>query len=152
MVEVKLLLIESVDSLHVLHALLEDLHLLLESNLLLSLVVSILSSELLELRGVLLLLLASLLHVFLLKLLVLDEELLDLLLVLLDDIVSLSDKSLLNLIELLLIVSSHIKELLLHGVDEVINIVTLLLEGLNVFLVLAFELVHKVLDELNLLI
>ena len=55
-VEAKLLLIELVDSLHVLHALLEDLHLSLKSDLLLALVVGILAHDFLELLSILVLL------------------------------------------------------------------------------------------------
>jgi len=51
-VELELLLIESVDALHVLHALLEDLHLLFELDLLLCLVVGVLGPELLKLLRV----------------------------------------------------------------------------------------------------
>ena len=84
-VETKLLLVELVHGLHVLHALLEDLHLGLELDLLLSLFVGVLTHHKLEISGVLGLLLLPLRQVVGLDGAVVFEEVLDFVLVSVED-------------------------------------------------------------------
>lgn len=59
-VELKLFLVESVDSLHIFHALLENLHFLFKLDLLLCLVISVLGSKVFELLSVVLFVISSL--------------------------------------------------------------------------------------------
>ena len=60
-VELELLLVETVHGLHVLHALFEDLHFLLELDLLLSLIVGVLAPQVLQLLSVVFLVFSALL-------------------------------------------------------------------------------------------
>ena len=91
-VEGQLLLIELVNGLHVLHALFEDLHLGLQLDLLLSLLVSVLAHDVFELLGVGCLLLLPLVQVAGFDLLMLIEEVLNLLFVPVEDSGSLTIK------------------------------------------------------------
>ena len=84
-VEVELLLVELVNGLHVLHALLEDLHLGLELDLLLSLLVGVLTHNKLEISSILSLLLLSLRQVVRLNGAVVFEEVLDFVFVSVED-------------------------------------------------------------------
>ena len=150
-VEIKLLLIQAVNSFHVLHALLKNLHFFLKLDLLFSLIIGILSPKLLELRCVLVVILGSSAHAVFLKLLVLQKEGLDLILVSLNDLITLSLELLLDLLELLVIIGSHVEELLAHGFDKVVNIVILLFERLHVLIILLLELVNEGRNKLVLL-
>ena len=114
----------------------KNLHLLLKLDLLLSLIVGILGSQLLELGGVVLIVVRPSAHALLFKLLVLSKKSLDLILVSLDDLVTLSLELLLDLLKLLMIIGSHIKELLTHSLNQIINIIILLFKRLNVFFIL----------------
>jgi len=76
-IKAELLLVELVYSFHVLHAFLEDLHLRLQLNLLLSLFIGILTHDFLQLLRILLLLFLALLQKAGFDDLVLVEELLD---------------------------------------------------------------------------
>lgn len=80
-VELKFLLIESVDTLHIFHALFKDLHFLLELDLLLSLIIGILGSKLFELLRVRLFIFRTLVLEMLFQFLVLLKEVLDLVLI-----------------------------------------------------------------------
>ena len=150
-VELKLLLIKSVHSFHVFHALLKNLHFLLKLDLLLSLVISILGLEFLELISVLLIVLRPPMHTLLFQFLVLSEKLPDLLLIFLDDVISFSQEGLLNLVKLLVVVDPHIKELLAHSFDQIIDVVILLFQSFYVFLILLLQLVDKAADQVALL-
>lgn len=99
-VELKLLLIESVHALHIFHALLEDLHLLLKLDLLLSLIIGVLRAELLELLRVGFFVIGTLVLEVLLQLLVLLEEVLDLVLVTLEDLAALVIERFLDVVQL----------------------------------------------------
>lgn len=81
----------------------------------------------------------------------LSEQSLDLIFISLDDLISLPLELLFDLLELLMVVGPHIKELLTHGLDQVVNIIILLFQRLDVFVVLLLELVHELLDEVILL-
>ena len=91
-IEAQFLLIQLVDGLHVLHALFKDLHLSLELDLLLGLLVGILAHGALEVRGVVILLLLPLVEVVLLNVAMLLEEVLNLDLVALEDVTALAVK------------------------------------------------------------
>ena len=117
-IEAELLLVELVYSLHVLHAFLEDLHLGLQLNLLLSLFVGILTHDFLQLLRVLLFLFLALLQKAGFDNLVLVEELLDLLSVAVKNVHSLSVEFRLNRLQLLVVVLTHLAELRLHALNE----------------------------------
>lgn len=88
-VKLEFLFVELVDGLHVLHALLKNLHFFLKLDLLLSLVVCVVVSDILELLLVLLLdILAMVLMLFLIFLLLL-EQLIDLVFIRLQDLAAL---------------------------------------------------------------
>jgi len=69
----------------------------------------------------------------------------------LDDFTSFSDESSFDVINLVMIVLTHVSELLSHGFNELINIIILLLDLLDVFFILALQLINKSLDEYILL-
>lgn len=88
-VESKLLLVELVDGLHVLHTLLQNLHFSLKFDLLFGLLVGVLAHDVLELLSILFFLLLALKQKVVLNTLVLLEEVLDLLLVAGEDLATL---------------------------------------------------------------
>ena len=151
-VEIQLLLIQPVDGLHVLHALLQDLHLLLELDLLLSLVVRILGLVVFKIRGLLLLLIVLHLQELLLRLLVQLEQSLDLSIVLFEQSVSLAHELGLNLFELGFVVDAHARELELHIADQLIDVVVHQLHLLHVVLVLLLDGLLKLLLQFLLLL
>lgn len=95
-VKVELLLVQAVDSLHVLHALLQDLHLLFELNLLLGLIVRVLRLVIFQVRSLLLFFIVLHLQELLLGLLVQLEQCLNLSVILLQQSVSLTHELRLN--------------------------------------------------------
>jgi len=117
-IEAEFLLVELVDSLHVLHAFLKDLHLRLQLNLLLSLFVGILTHDFLQLLCVLLLFFLALLQKAGFDDLVFVEELLDFLSVAVKNVHSLSVEFRLNRLKLLVVVLTHLSELRLHALNE----------------------------------
>ena len=121
-VENKLLIIESVDGLHVFHALLKDLHLGLKLDLLFGLLVSILTHHILQLLGVKSLLFLALLQEVGLDHLVLVEESFDFFLVAAKNGGSLTVEVSFNLLKLLIVVFTHLTELILHAGDECIDV------------------------------
>jgi hypothetical protein len=82
---------------------------------------------------------------------VISEEFLDLILIFLDDLIPLSLELFLDLLELLLIIGSHIKELLTHSFNQIIDVIILLFERFNIFFILLLKLVHELLDQVILL-
>ena len=96
-VEVELLLVELVDGFHVLHALLQDLHLGLELDLLLGLLVGVLTHHIFELLRILRFLLLPLVQVAGLDSLVLLEEIFDFLFVAVENGTALAVKLALDL-------------------------------------------------------
>ena len=121
-VENQLLIIESVDGLHVFHALLKDLHLGLKLDLLLGLLVSILTHHILQLLGVKSLLFLALLQEVGLDHLVLVEESFNFFLVAAKNGGSLTVEVSFNLLELLIVVFTHLTELILHAGDECVDV------------------------------
>jgi len=75
-----------------------------------------------------------------------SEKFFDMVIITSKDVLSLLGKVLLNLIKLLTVVSSHINELLPHGLDEILNVIVLLLERFHVFIILSSKLLHETLD------
>ena len=147
-VEVKLLLVELVDGFHVLHALFQDLHLSLELDLLLGLLVRILAHHILELLCILCFFLLSLIQVAGLDSLVLLEEVFNLLLVSVKNGTSLAVKLPLNLRQLLVVMLTHVIELTLHSLDQRIDVLRHLLDSLDVVAVLLVDLRLELFDEL----
>lgn len=145
-VESKLLLVELVDSLHVLHAFLQDLHLLLQLDLLLRLIVSVQVSDFFQLLGVGLFSLGAMLGVFFFDLFLLLEELLDLRFILVQDLCALVLECLLNADQVLLVSRAEGFVLLLHLVDKLVDVVVHAAHSLYVLLILALELLHKLVD------
>ena len=152
MVELKLLLVESVNGLHVLHAFLEDLHFLLELDLLLGLIIGILASQIFELLGVVLFVLCALLLEVFLELSVIFEQVLDLIFIGLEDVDALLLESSLDIVRLVRVVSAHLAELELHGGDQKIDVIVLLLERIHILIVFALELLKELPDKFLLLL
>ena len=121
-VEVELLLVELVDGLHVFHALFQNLHLSLELDLLLGLLVGILTHDIFQLLGVKSFLFLALLQEVGLDHLVLVEEIFDFFLVAAKNGGSLTVEVSFNLLELLIVVFTHLTELILHAGDECIDV------------------------------
>ena len=147
-VENQLLIIESVDGLHVFHALLKDLHLGLKLDLLLGLLVRILTHHILKLLRILRFFLLSLVQVAGLNSLVLLEEVFDLLFVAVKNGTALAVKLPLNLRQLLVVMLAHVIELALHSLDQRINVLRHLLDSLDVVAVLLVDLCLELFDEL----
>jgi len=147
-VEAQLLLVQLVDSFHVLHALLEDLHFCLQLDFLLGLLVSVLPHHVFQVSRVLLPLLLSLGEVTIFSLCVLDEELLDLLFVAVKDGGALTVKLSLDGLQLLVVVLAHLSELSFHPRDQQINILRHLLNSLDIVAVLLVDLLFELKDEL----
>ena len=152
MVELELLLVKSVDGLHVLHALLEDLHLLLELDLLLGLVIGVLRPQVLQLLRVVLLIQSTLVLEMLLKFAVLLEQPANLVLVVLEDLAALFVEGLLDVVELVAVVGTHLVELELHRGDQKVNVVVLVLQRVHILIVLGLQLLHELPNQLLLLI
>ena len=147
-VEAKLFLIELVDGLHVFHALFEDLHLSLELDLLLSLLVGILAHDLLKSLGILFLFLLSLAKVHDLNSFVLVKKLIDFFLVILDNLSSFAVKFGFNVLQLLIVVISHFHELALHVHDQRVDIIRHTSDRLDVVRVFLIDLALKLFDKL----
>jgi hypothetical protein len=140
MIEFELLLIQPVNCFHIFHALLEDLHFLLQFDFLLGLVISIFGSQVLKLLSIILFVFSSLTLEVLLHLSVLTKETFDLVLILFKDLASFIVECFLNVVELVDVVFSHVFELLPHGLNQLVHIIILPLEGLDVLLVFDLEL------------
>jgi len=151
-VELELLLVETVHSLHVFHALFEDLHLLLKLDLLLSLVIGVLRPQVLQLLRVVLLVLSPLVLEVFFKFSMLLEQSADLVLVVLEYLAALVVERLLDVVELVAVVRAHLIELELHRRDQQVDVVVLLLERIHVLVVLGLELLHEPADQLLLLL
>jgi len=136
MIEFKFFFIESVYSFHVFHTFLQNLHLLLQLDLLLSLIVGILSSQLFKFLSILILFLLSLVHILLLKITMLLKQLFNFPFISLQNLSSFSDEVLLNIFDLSVVVTSHLLELVPHALDQLIDIVILLFEGFDILFVL----------------
>ena len=147
-VEVELLLVELVDGLHVFHALFQNLHLSLELDLLLGLLVRILTHHILQLLRILRFFLLSLVQVAGLNSLVLLEEVFDLLFVAVKNGTALAVELPLNLRQLLVVMLAHVIELALHSLDQRINVLRHLLDSLDVVAVLLVDLRLELFDEL----
>ena len=147
-VEVELLLVELVDGLHVFHALFQNLHLSLELDLLLGLLVRILTHHIFQLLRILRFFLLSLVQVAGLNSLVLLEEVFDLLFVAVKNGTALAVELPLNLRQLLVVMLAHVIELALHSLDQRINVLRHLLDSLDVVAVLLVDLRLELFDEL----
>lgn len=77
----------------------------------------------------------------------LNEELLDLVFILLKDGESLTVKLLLDLLQLIAVVITHLLELLHHRLDQTLDIVVHLLHRLDVVIVLGIKLVDELLNK-----
>jgi len=150
-VELKFLLIQSVNRFHVFHALLKNLHFFLKLDFLLGLIVGVLSFKFLKLISIFLIVLRSSVHAFFFEPLVLSKELPDLLFVFLNDVISFSQEGLLDLIKLLMVIDSHIQELLAHSFDQVIDVIILLFQSFDVFFIFLLQLVNETADKITLL-
>lgn len=151
-IKLQLFLIQAIDRLHILHALFEYLHFLLELNLLLGLIVSILASEVFELLGVVFLILRPLMLKVFLELPVLLEQPAYLVLVILEYLTPLIIEGLLNVVELVAVVGAHLVELKLHRCDQEVDVVVLVLQRVHILVVLGLQLLHKLANETLLLL
>ena len=145
-VEFEFLLIQSIYGLHVLHAPFEYLHFLLQLYLLFSLIIGVLRPQVFELFSVVLLVLGPLLLELFLCPPVVLEQLPYLVFVALEDLRPLVVEGLLDVVQLVAVVSPHLRKLKLHARDEQVDVVVLLLEGSYILLVLKFKLAHELLD------
>lgn len=147
-VEAQLLLVQLVNGLHVLHALLEDLHFSLQLDFLLGLLVRVLAHHVLQVSRILLLLFLPLRQVALLCRLVFDKELFDFLLVATEDGGALAVELCLDRLQLLVVVLAHLAELRLHASDKQVDVLRHLLDGLDVVAVLLVDLLFELEDQL----
>ena len=147
-VEAKLFLIEPIDSLHVFHAFFEDLHLGLQLDLLLGLLVRVLAHHFLQLLCVFLLLLLALVKELHFDGLVLVEKSLDLSLVAIKNVHTLSVEFGLNSLQLHVVLLSHFHELSLHVLNETVDVFAHLLDLLDVAAVLLADLLVELFDQL----
>ena len=145
-VENELLIVESIDGLHVFHTLFKDLHLSLKLDLLLGLFVCILAHHIFQLLGVESFLFLALLQEVGLDHLVLGEESFNFFLVAFKNVGSLTVKVSLNLLKLLVVMFTHLTELVLHAGDECVNVLRHLLDSLDVMAIFSINLNLELLD------
>ena len=110
--------------------------------------VGVLAHHILELLGILGLFLLPLVQVVGLNLLVLLEQLLDLRLVAIENGRALAIELSLYLVQLQVVVFSHLVELVLHPFDQRIDVLRHLLNRLDVVAVLLVDLTFELFDEL----
>jgi hypothetical protein len=146
-IKFKLGLIQFVYSFHILHTFLKNLHFFLEFDLLFCLIIGILGSNFLKLFKIVVFTLAFLRLIVRLKFGVLPEKLGNFLTVSLDDFTSFPNKGSFNVFNLVVVVLTHVIELLSHGLNELIDVIILLLDSLDVLLIFVFELVDESLDK-----
>jgi hypothetical protein len=60
-------------------------------------------------------------------------------------------EGLLDVVELVTVVRAHLSELELHGRDQQIDVVVLLLERVHILIIFGLELLHKLADQVLLL-
>jgi hypothetical protein len=77
----------------------------------------------------------------------LREKLCDFFPISLNNFTSFSYESSFNIFDLIVIILTHIVELLSHSLDQLINIIIFLLDGLDILFILVLELVNECLDE-----
>ena len=150
-VEGELLLIQLIDSLHILHALFEDLHFRFKLDLLLSLLVSILAHGALKVSSVIILLLLPLVEVVLFDVAVLLEELLDLDLVTFKDITAFTIKLGFDVLQLGSIAFTHCNELILHLSDQRVDVLGHLCDSLDIVAIFLVDLGLKLLNQVLLI-
>jgi len=131
---------------------LQDLHLFFKLDLLLGLVVSVLSFKLFKFTGILIFFSASEVHELNFQSFLLLKQGFDLLRIAVENFLSLSIEVVFNYVELISVVIAHVNKLLPHGLDQIINVIILLLEGFDVLLIFIFELRHKLLYKFILVI
>ena len=134
-------LIELVDGFHVLHALLKDLHLSLELDLLLGLLVGILAHGALEVSRIVILLLLPHVQVLLLNVAMVFEQLFDLDLVTLKDVTALAIELGLNVVQFGAVALAHGDELVFHLSDECVNVLRHLCDRFDIVAVLLVNLI-----------
>lgn len=117
LVEIEFLFVKTVNSLHVFHTLLKNLHFLLKLDLLVGLVVGVLRSNLLKFLSLILLVVVTLLLVVLFSLLMGVEQKLDLVGIALEERLALVPELLLDSIKLGTVRVAHKNELNFHLLD-----------------------------------
>mmetsp|Transcript_9 Transcript_9/g.21 ORF Transcript_9/g.21 Transcript_9/m.21 type:complete len:336 (+) Transcript_9:1004-2011(+) len=147
-VVLELLRVELVRRAHLLELLLEGLNVGLQLDLQLVVLLGVLDEQVVDLPLVLLLPLLLHGHVRQLHRPPLLEQAVDLVLVVIQKLVALLEEGALDRLELRLVLFLKILELGSHALEHLLHIVGLLLEGLHVLLVLALELLLKLLDQL----
>lgn len=85
------------------------------------------------------------------ELLVLLKEMLDLVFIALEDLAALIIERFLDVVQLVRIVCAHLVELEFHRGDQQIDVIVLLLQGVNVLVILSLKLLHELADEVLLL-
>lgn len=113
-VELQLFLIETINCLHILHALFENLHFFLKLDFLLGLIIGVFRSQVFKLLGIVFLILCSFMLEVFFELSVLLKESADLILIILEDLATLIIECLFNIVELIAVVCAHLVELELH--------------------------------------
>jgi hypothetical protein len=114
---------------------------------LLSLVIGILSSNFFKLFKIVVLTLPFLGLIVRLKFGVLLEKLGNFFTISLDDLTSFPDEGSLNVFNLVVVVLTHIIKLLSHCLNKLIDVIILLLDSFDVFLIFVFELVDESLNQ-----
>lgn len=151
-IEVELLLVKFVHCLHVLHALLKDLHLLFKLNFLFSLVVCIFVSELFQLLSVFFLHLGPPLSLFLLSFFVFLEQVVNFLFVCFENLGALVVEGFFNGLQVRFISFACLSVLILHSLNQFVNVLVHLRHGLNILLVLPLELILEFFYEVFLFV
>ena len=152
LVEIEFLFVEAVDSLHVFHALLENLHFLLQLDLLVSLVVSVFRTNLLQFLGLVFFVVVALLLVVFFSLLVSVEQELNFVGIALEERFALVPELLLNAVQLGGVRVAHEHELHLHFLDEVVDVAGHVLHLVDVVFVLLVQGLHKFVGQDSLIL
>ena len=85
------------------------------------------------------------------ELLVLLKKVLDLVFIALEDLAALIVERFLDVVQLVRIVCAHLVELEFHRGDQQIDVIVLLLQGVNILVILSLKLLHELADEVLLL-
>lgn len=147
-VKIQLLFIKFVDSFHVFHALFKNLHFFFQFDLWFSLGICIIVADLFKFSCKFLFLLSTSGFEVRLNVFMFFEQLLYFLSVVLKHFTTLRFKCCLNVLELILIRGAKVFERTPHMDNHLINIIVHWSHGLDVFLVLALESFHELINQL----
>ena len=147
-VETQFFLIELVHSFHILHTLFKNLHLSFQFDLLLSLLVGILTHNVLKITSIIGLELLALFQIECLNLFMVIKKLVNFSFISVEDCFAFCGELGLNTSELLCVVISHLLKLRLHALNQEIDVLRHLLNCLDIVTIFLVDLLLELFDQL----